>query len=107
VRAWSYGATLALGYESQGLYGGALFDTGQLSSRGVNVSSNTPNRSWYAAAGMRIAYRWQLAQSWALAPRVDGLVALMRTLSMRLNGLEAYPTPRFFGRFGLTLEYVF
>ena len=106
VRAWSYGATFAFGFQSQGLYGGALFDAGQLSSRGVNVSSSKPDRSWYTATGIRVAYRWQLAQSWALVPRVDGLIAL-NTLKFLLKGGEVYKTQRLLGRLGLALEYVF
>jgi hypothetical protein len=106
VRVWSYAATLAMGFQSQGLYAGALFDTGQLASRGVNVSSSKSDRSWYAATGMRVAYNWQLAQGWALVPRVDGLIAL-NTLKFRLDGGDAYKTPRLLGRFGVALEYVF
>ena len=56
VRVWSYGSLVALGYQVKGLYGGALFEAGQLASRGVNVSSSTPDRSWYAAAGLRAAF---------------------------------------------------
>ena len=106
VRVWSYGATLTFGYREQSFYGGVLFDAGQLVSRGEHVSLGTSDHSWYEAAGLRFAYCWQIAQSWAMVPRIDGLVALS-SLKLRLNGLEAYSTPRYLGRFGLALEYAF
>ena len=106
VRVWSYGATLTFGYRAQSFYGGVLFDAGQLVSRGEHVSLGTSDHSWYEAAGLRFAYCWQIAQSWAMVPRIDGLVALS-SLKLRLNGLEAYSTPRYLGRFGLALEYAF
>jgi len=105
VSTWSYGASLALGYQSEGWYGGALFDAGQIVSKGIGVTGNTDS-SRYTAAGLRFAYRWSLNRHWALVPRADALFAF-NTLNIRINGHPEYDTRRLVGRFGLALEYQF
>jgi hypothetical protein len=104
VRVWAIGADFSVGYRLGPLYGGTLLDAGLLFSQGGGVYNPKSSRDGLGAAGLRVAYLWDIAEHWALVPRADGLVALDR-ITMNLDGGEVFKSQRLLGRLGLTAEY--
>jgi hypothetical protein len=102
VRVSSWGSVFYVGYESKGMYGGALVEAERLTSEGYGVTNSITNRSWWAGAGLRIGYEVLLTRYLSMVPHVDG-IAEFRKLRLRVAGEEAHATPALLGRFGLTL----
>jgi hypothetical protein len=83
-----------------------VLDLARTSASGVNVDVSHADHALWAAQGLRIARRWPLGAGFSLGASADGLWAFTKT-AFRIDGRDAFETPRLLARFGVDTTFDF
>jgi len=100
----AYGASLAPCYRSGGFLACYTLEAALLFSAGRGLAHPSTDRSWWAAQGPRLGYRWGRTGGLGITLRLDALVAVER-ITLRLDGRDAFETPLACLRLGLDADY--
>ena len=100
VKVTVYGGSLLPCYRYDDWFGCYVLDLASTTASGVNVDVSHSDQALWAAQGLRIAHRWPLGAGFSLGASADGLWAFTRS-AFRIDGKDAFETPRLLARFGV------
>jgi hypothetical protein len=106
VKVTVYGGSLLPCYRYDDWFGCYVLDMARTTASGVNVDISRSDHSFWAAQGLRIAHRWPFGSGFSFGASADGLWAFTKT-AFRIDGKDAFETPRLLARFGLETRYDF